>query len=234
MLLLVGLGNPGVKYVRNRHNVGFMAIDEIASRYGFGPWRKKFQGEAGEGSIPGGGKALLLKPQTYMNESGRSVAEAARFYKIPLQNIVVFHDELDLTAGKLKVKTGGGVAGHNGLKSICAHLGPDFRRVRIGIGHPGDKSRVHGHVLGDFSKADQDWLVPLIDAMSHCAPTLFGADADYSSAIGARLAPPPRRKETKSTPDHEAKMGAQKTAPDDAAPPSPFRDALKGLLGRDK
>ncbi|HBK90219.1 MAG TPA: aminoacyl-tRNA hydrolase, partial [Parvularcula sp.] len=157
MLLIVGLGNPGEKYARHRHNVGFMAVDAIAGAHRFGPERKKFQGVIREGEI-GGVKFLSLKPQTFMNDSGLSVGAAMRFYKIEPADVVVFHDELDLAPGKIKAKIGGGLAGHNGLKSIAEHIGEEFRRVRIGIGHPGDKARVTGHVLGDFSKADQDWL----------------------------------------------------------------------------
>ncbi len=153
MKLFVGLGNPGDEYARNRHNVGFMCVDRIAAAHGFGPWKKKFQGFACEGEIAGE-RVLLLKPQTYMNESGRSVGEAARFLKIAEADIVVFYDEIDLAPGKLKVKTGGGNAGHNGLRSISAHLGNDYVRVRIGVGHPGNKELVARWVLNDFAKAD--------------------------------------------------------------------------------
>lgn len=192
ILLLVGLGNPGAKYARHRHNVGFMAVDAIADAHNFGPAKAKFRGEIREGSLDGPGgrrRAIVLKPQTYMNESGRSVQEAARFYKIEPADIVVFHDELDLAAGKVKVKAGGGNAGHNGLKSIDAHVGNDFRRVRIGIGHPGDKSRVTGHVLGDFTRADSDWLDPLLAAMGDAAPMLADSDARFMSDIALRLSP---------------------------------------------
>ncbi len=190
MLLLVGLGNPGDKYARHRHNVGFMAVDAIADAAGFGPARSKFQGELREGLI-GGEKTLILKPQTYMNDSGRSVGEAARFYKIDPEDIVVFYDELDLAPGKIRMKTGGGAAGHNGIRSIDAHIGNHFRRVRIGIGHPGDKSRVTGHVLGDFSKADQDWLAPMLDAIAGEAKHLAGGDDNrFQTAVAHKLAPP--------------------------------------------
>ncbi|MGO1118735.1 aminoacyl-tRNA hydrolase [Rhodovibrionaceae bacterium A322] len=186
MLLLVGLGNPGPRYAKHRHNIGFMALDAIADRHGFQPWRKRFQGEVAEGKIAGQ-KVIALKPQTYMNESGRAVGEAARFYKIPLSDIVVFHDELDLAAGKVKLKTGGGAAGHNGLRSIDAHLGANFKRVRLGIGHPGDKSRVHGHVLGDFAKADQDWLERLMDALVFEAPALVENTSQGDSLFMSRV-----------------------------------------------
>jgi aminoacyl-tRNA hydrolase len=155
MKLFVGLGNPGAQYARNRHNIGFMAADAIAARHGFGPWRGKFQGEIAEGRL-GTEKVLMLKPGTFMNLSGDSVRAAAQFYKIPPEDIVAFHDELDLAPGRVRVKTGGGHAGHNGLRSIAAHMGPDFVRVRLGIGHPGDKRQVTAYVLGDFAKADAD------------------------------------------------------------------------------
>ena len=166
MWLIVGLGNPGSEYERNRHNIGFMAVDEIASTHNFKPYKAKYKGEYVEGSI-GGEKVALLKPMTYMNESGRAVGEAARFYKIPTSNIIVFHDELDLAPGKMRVKTGGGAAGHNGLRSMDDWLdNPNYIRVRLGIGHPGDKDRVHGYVLGNFAKADEDWLATLLAAMA--------------------------------------------------------------------
>lgn len=176
MKLIVGLGNPGERYAGNRHNIGFMALDEIASGHRFAPWRRRFQGEACEGSIDGA-RCLLLKPHTYMNESGRSVAEAARFLKIELSDIVVLHDELDLAPGVIKVKTGGGNAGHNGLKSITAHLGNDYQRVRLGIGHPGHKDLVSSYVLHDFAKADFDWIRPLLSAITGAANRLATGDA---------------------------------------------------------
>ncbi|GLK75458.1 peptidyl-tRNA hydrolase [Methylopila jiangsuensis] len=175
MLLLVGLGNPGPKYEKNRHNIGFMAVDRIASRHGFGPWRARFQGDAAEGSL-GGAKALLLKPRTYMNESGRSVAEAARFFKIPISHIVALHDELDLPPAKLRVKVGGGNAGHNGLRSITAHMGNDYKRLRLGIGHPGDKALVHSYVLNDFGKAEMGWVDVLTEAVADAADLLAKPD----------------------------------------------------------
>lgn len=175
MKLLVGLGNPGSEYAGNRHNVGFMAVDAIAERFKFGPWKKKFQGQAADGEIAGE-RVLLLKPQTYMNESGRAVGEAARFLKIDLGDIVVLYDEIDLEPGKLKVKTGGGNAGHNGLRSISQHLGNDYQRVRIGVGHPGDKARVADYVLSNFAKADHAWLDPLLQAIAAAAPRLARND----------------------------------------------------------
>ena len=175
MLLFVGLGNPGREYSGNRHNIGFMAIDAIAREHRFPAFRSRFKGRVAEGQI-GGERLILLEPDTYMNESGRSVAEAARFHKIPLEDIVVFHDELDLAPGKLRVKTGGGDAGHNGLRSITAHLGPNYRRVRLGIGHPGDKALVHSYVLNDFGKAERAWVEALCDAIARNAAMIAGRD----------------------------------------------------------
>lgn len=163
MHVIVGLGNPGPKYERNRHNIGMLAVDEIHRRHAsLGPWRKRFQGEVSEGTVAGH-KVLLLKPQTYMNESGRSVGEALRFYKLTPADVTVIYDELDLPPGKVRLKVGGGAGGHNGIRSIDAHIGKDYRRVRLGIGHPGSKERVTNHVLGDFAKADADWLEPLLE-----------------------------------------------------------------------
>lgn len=190
MLLLVGLGNPGPEHQRQRHNVGFMAADAIAARHGFGPFRKRFQGEVSEGMLDGT-KVLLLKPQTYMNNSGRSVGEAAGFFKLPPSDVLVMHDELDLAAGKIRLKTGGGHAGHNGLRSVDAAIGPDYRRLRIGIGHPG-KDRVLGYVLQNFSKDEESWLEPLLKAMADCAPALArNDDAGFATRV-ALLAPPPK------------------------------------------
>ncbi|MFT9386916.1 aminoacyl-tRNA hydrolase [Acetobacter sp.] len=179
MLLWVGLGNPESSMRRNRHNVGFMAVEAIASRYGFSPWRSRFRGEVAEGRV-GGQRVLALLPQTYMNRSGESVQEAAAFYKIAPEAITLFHDELDLVPGRLRVKRGGGAAGHNGLRSTDRMLGtPDYWRVRIGIGHPGAKERVHGWVLGNFTQTDQqEWLDPLLDRMADAAPLLAQGHAD--------------------------------------------------------
>jgi peptidyl-tRNA hydrolase, PTH1 family len=183
MKLFVGLGNPGAEYAFNRHNVGFMAVDAIAATHGFPAWRKRFQGVAAEGKLEGE-QVLLLKPQTYMNESGRSVAEAVRFYKLDLSDVTVFHDELDLVPGKVRVKTGGGTAGHNGLKSLTAHLGNDYVRVRIGIGHPGAKELVQHWVLHDFVKSDRVWLEPLLGAIANAAPDLAeGANDKFQSLV---------------------------------------------------
>ena len=184
MWLLVGLGNPGAKYKDNRHNVGFMAIDAIADRFSIGPFKAKYQGQLAEGRI-GDQKVALLKPETYMNESGRSVGAAAKFYKIDPDHIIAFHDELDLAPAKIRVKIGGGNAGHNGLRSMDAHLGtPNYIRVRLGIGHPGDKDRVHSYVLGDFSKAEQVWLNPYLEEIGRQAELLItGKDSDFMSKV---------------------------------------------------
>ncbi|UPT61929.1 MAG: aminoacyl-tRNA hydrolase [Hyphomonadaceae bacterium JAD_PAG50586_4] len=189
MLLLVGLGNPGPKYAGNRHNVGFMAVDAIARAHGFGPWKKKFQGELAEGHIDGV-RTLLLKPQTFMNESGRSVGEAANFHKLNATDIVVFYDEIDLAPGRFRMKTGGGAAGHNGIRSMIASpIGEGFRRARMGVGHPGQKELVHHHVLSDFHKADAEWVQKLLDACAKAAPLLAkGEDEKYQGEV-MRLAP---------------------------------------------
>jgi PTH1 family peptidyl-tRNA hydrolase len=189
MLLFVGLGNPGAEYAKNRHNIGFMAVDAIVRRHSFSPWRAKFHGQVCEGTIRDQ-KIVALKPETYMNDSGRSVAACAQFYKIEPKDIVVFHDELDLAPAKIRVKIGGGHAGHNGLRSMTAHLGPDFRRVRLGIGHPGAKERVTGHVLGDFAKVDREWLEPLLDDVAASADRLVaGDDIAFMNAVAASPKP---------------------------------------------
>jgi PTH1 family peptidyl-tRNA hydrolase len=183
MRLFVGLGNPGSRYARNRHNVGFMAVDAIARAHGTATWRQRFQGSTAE-AVLGGERVLLLKPGTYMNESGRAVAEAQRFFKIALGDVVVFHDELDLPSGKLRVKVGGGNAGHNGLRSITAQCGNDYRRVRLGIGHPGHKDLVHPYVLSDFAKAEEPWVEDLCRACAEFAPLLAkGDDASFQNKV---------------------------------------------------
>ena len=183
MLLLVGLGNPGSRYAGNRHNVGFMAVDAIAKRHNITPWRRKYQGVAVEGPL-GGERVLLLLPGTYMNESGRAVQEAARFHKIDPSQIVVFHDELELAPGKVRVKVGGGNAGHNGLRSITAHVGTDYKRVRIGIGHPGDKNLVERYVLQDFAKSERPWVEALCDVIADNAGLLVeGKDASFQNKV---------------------------------------------------
>jgi PTH1 family peptidyl-tRNA hydrolase len=171
MRLFVGLGNPGAKYAHNRHNIGFMAVEEIARRHGFAPWRRRFQGETSEGTLDGE-RVILLRPATFMNESGRAVQEAAGFFKLEPGEIIVFQDELELPPGKVRVKIGGGIAGHNGLRSISAHIGNDYRRVRLGIGHPGVKELVHGYVLSDFAKDERDWVRALCEAIADSAGLL--------------------------------------------------------------
>ena len=189
MLLFVGLGNPGTKYAKNRHNIGFMALDRIAEDHGFGPWKQKFQAELTEGRL-GAEKVILLKPMTFMNLSGQSVGEAMRFYKLAPEDITVFHDELDLAPGKVRVKMGGGHAGHNGLRSIHQHVGEHYQRVRLGIGHPGRKELVAQYVLQDFAKADAEWLDDLMRGLGDGAPELADGRKDqFLNAVAHRMAP---------------------------------------------
>ncbi len=189
MLLIVGLGNPGGQYSKNRHNIGFMAVNEIVHRHGFSAFRAKFQGQLAEGKI-GKEKALALKPMTFMNESGRSVAQAVKFYKIDPYDVIIIHDELDLAAGNLRVKSGGGHGGHNGLRSIHAQIGPNYRRIRLGIGHPGDKSKVTGHVLTDFAKADSEWLDPELNAIArHFGSVVNDEVARFMTNVAREMKP---------------------------------------------
>ena len=200
MQLFVGLGNPGAKYARNRHNIGFMALDEIASDHGFAPWRSKFQGQVTEGRL-GREKVIMLKPETFMNLSGQSVGEAMRFYKLTAADVTVFHDELDLAPGKVKVKTGGGHAGHNGLRSMHQHITDVYRRVRMGIGHPGHKDRVSGYVLHDFAKTDEVWLDGLLRGCSDGAAHLAEGDsAKFMNALGLRMKPPAQKEPKEKLP----------------------------------
>ncbi|WP_407178437.1 aminoacyl-tRNA hydrolase [Bradyrhizobium sp. STM 3562] len=183
MLLFVGLGNPGAKYARNRHNIGFLAVEEIARRHGFAPWRRRFQGETSEGSLDGE-RVILLKPTTYMNESGRAVQEAANFFKLGTSEITVFQDELELPPAKVRVKIGGGIAGHNGLRSVSSYIGNDYRRVRLGIGHPGVKELVHGYVLSDFAKDEVPWVGALCEAVADNAALLAsGRDSTFQNKV---------------------------------------------------
>ncbi|KIL98030.1 Peptidyl-tRNA hydrolase [Paramagnetospirillum magnetotacticum MS-1] len=227
MILLVGLGNPGSDYARNRHNIGFMAADVIVRRHSFGPWRAKFQGEVAEGVIEGR-KVIALKPQTYMNLSGQSVAAASRFLKVPVDDIVVLHDELDIAPGRLKVKRGGGAGGHNGLKSIDSHLGQNYRRVRMGIGHPGDRDLVSGYVLHDFAKADEAWLIPVLDAVADTFPMLVsGDDTGFMTRVAHLTAPPKPKKEK------PAAEAAPASAPASVSPPpsaGSLAEALKAAM----
>lgn len=229
MKLFAGLGNPGAKYADNRHNIGFMAMDAIADGHSFAPWRSKFQGEVSEGRL-GSEKVVLLKPHTFMNLSGQSVAEALRFFKLDLADLTVFHDELDLAPGKLRLKQGGGHAGHNGLRSIHGHLGPDYARVRLGIGHPGHKDRVSSYVLSDFAKADQTWLDDLMRGISDGAPALAEGDGPrFTNAVGLRMAPPKASPEKpKATPTDTS---ATETPP---IPQADARSPLQKLVDRFK
>ncbi|MCT8161864.1 aminoacyl-tRNA hydrolase [Pseudoruegeria sp. SHC-113] len=212
MQIFVGLGNPGAKYAANRHNIGFMALDRIAEDHGFAPWRGKFQGSVSEGRL-GSEKVVLLKPETFMNLSGQSVGEAMRFYKLTPADVTVFHDELDLAPGRLKVKTGGGHAGHNGLRSIHQHIGEAYRRVRMGIGHPGNKNAVSAYVLRDFAKAEQDWLDDVLRGVSDGAADLAKGDAGrFMNAVALRVNPPQNKaREGKPAPAPKAEKPAHPT-----------------------
>ena len=191
MHILIGQGNPGPKYARNRHNLGFMVVDAIADHYRFSPWRAKFSGQVCEGTVAGH-KLLLMKPETFYNETGRAVQAAVKFYKLGPGDVTVFHDEIDLAPGRVRVKEGGGHVGNNGVRSLIAHLGPDFRRVRLGVGHPGDKALVMPHVLSDFAKADEDWRDALIAACVKALPLLFDAGSERYQTEIMRLAPAPK------------------------------------------
>lgn len=227
MQLFVGLGNPGAKYAGNRHNIGFMAVEEIHRAHGFGPWRTRFQGEASEGTL-GGEKVLLLRPATFMNLSGQSVGEAMRFYKLDPGAVTVFHDELDLAPAKLRVKRGGGHAGHNGLRSIHAHIGDTYQRVRLGIGHPGHKDRVAQYVLQDFAKADAEWLDGLLRGIAEGAPWLAQGKTDrFLTAVASHVSP--QRPETAKGPD-AAPPATVRTEP--PATPEDTRNPLQRLVDR--
>lgn len=244
MKLIVGLGNPGAKYAGNRHNIGFMAVDEIHRRHsGFQPWRARFQGQVSEGRL-GSEKVLLLKPSTYMNESGRSIGEAMRFYKVEPEDIVVLYDELDLPPARFRMKKSGGHGGHNGLRSLTAHIGADYRRLRLGIGHPGDKKLVSNYVLGDFSKADKDWLDPLLTNIAdHAGLLAEGKDSQFANKLTLALEPDkarraekgdkPKSDDTKSGKtrgqSHIRQARQQKTP--DIPKSGPMADMLKKLLG---
>lgn len=229
MLLLVGLGNPGSKYEKNRHNIGFMAVDEIIHRHNFLPGRSRFQAIASEGSLSGQ-KVLVLKPQTFMNESGRAVSEAMRFYKLEPAQVIVLYDELDVNLGKVKVKIGGGHAGHNGIRSISNHIGPDFTRVRIGIDHPGDKAKVHSHVLGDFAKGEGPLVEKIIEAISYEIPYLVGGDTPrFISEVASAINPPrPHKAKPKDIAKNTDRV--KKSSPIKSNDiEGPLADALRGL-----
>ncbi len=234
MQIFAGLGNPGGKYAGNRHNIGFMAVDAIQRRHAFSPWSKKFKAEISEGEL-GGERVLLMKPQTFMNLSGEAVGEAMRFYKLEPKDIVAIYDELDLLPAKARIKTGGGHGGHNGIKSLDAHCGKDYRRLRLGIGHPGSKEQVHNHVLGDFAKADQVWLTPLLDALADNAEMLAkGEDSQLMNklalAVGGKPeadAPAPKQAAGKSH-IHQARNNQQ---PKKLPTTGPMAEMLKKMFG---
>lgn len=228
MKLIVGLGNPGGKYARHRHNIGFMALDRIAEDHGFAPWKGKFQGSVSEGRF-GSDRAVLLKPETFMNNSGQSVQAAMQFYKLEPADVVVLHDEIDLAPGKVKHKLGGGHAGHNGLRSIHAHIGPDYARVRLGVGHPGHKDRVPGYVLHDFAKADEDWLDDVLRGVSDGAGFLaLGDAAKFMNAVALRVAPPRSGTGTRGA----AEAVAPKAEPAPKPAPEDSRSSLQKLMDR--
>lgn len=230
MRLFVGLGNPGPKYARTRHNIGFMAVDRIASEHGFAPWRAKFQGSVAEGRL-GPEKVVLLKPETFMNLSGQSVGEAMRFFKLEPADLVVFHDEIDLAPGKLKVKTGGGHAGHNGLRSLHSHVGENYIRVRMGVGHPGRKEAVAGYVLHDFPKADDDWLDDMLRGVSDGAAALAAGDTGkFQNAVALRLNPP--RSSTTARPEKPTPSEKPEPSPDPQLSGEDNRSALRKLVDR--
>jgi PTH1 family peptidyl-tRNA hydrolase len=234
MLIIAGLGNPGSKYSGNRHNIGFMAVDAIQRRVGFSPWSKKFKAEISEGEL-GGEKVLLMKPQTYMNVSGEAVGEAMRFYKLGPQDILAIYDELDLAPGKARIKTGGGHGGHNGVKSLDAHLGKEYRRMRLGIGHPGSKELVHNHVLGDFAKADRTWLEPLIDALADNAEMLVRKeDSQILNKLALAIGDQPEEPKAK-TPEKPAAQSHIRQARGGQQPKlpatGPMAEMLKKMFG---
>ena len=234
MLLLVGLGNPGSQYAGHRHNVGFMAVDAIHRRHGFGPWRRKFQAEVSDGTFDGE-KCLLIKPQTYMNESGRAVGEAMRFFKLSPDDVLVIHDEVDLAPGKMRMKAGGGAAGHNGLRSIGGAIGQNFRRLRIGVGKPDIKEMVPIHVLHDFSKDDKTWLEPMLDAIGEHAPLLAdGKDSTFSNRIHEAIGgnrKSPKETEKPSQRHQEPELSKADKNPTEDKGHGPFA-GLRKLLGR--
>lgn len=232
MKLFVGLGNPGPKYAGNRHNIGYMALDAIADGHGFGPWRSKFQGVISEGRL-GDEKVTLLKPETFMNLSGQSVGEAMRFYKLTPADITVFHDEIDLAPAKVKVKTGGGHAGHNGLRSLHQHIGDAYQRVRLGVGHPGHKDAVPRYVLNDFAKADEDWLRDVLDGCAEGAPDLTAGDSGrFLNAIARRIAPARSSTGSKSPAKPTADTSPAKPAPDAQQDEPDARSPLQRLVDR--
>lgn len=235
MKLIVGLGNPGPKYAANRHNIGFMALDRLADDHGFGPWKSRFQGLINEGRL-GETRVALLKPQTFMNLSGQSVGEAMRYLKLTPDDVIVLHDELDLAPGKCRVKKGGGHAGHNGLRSIHQHIGAEYHRVRLGIGHPGHKDRVAAYVLADFAKAEQDWLDDLMRGISDGAAALAAGDGGrFQNAVANRTAPARNKdRPDQPAPDPKPTQPKPKPVPEPAPEPQSFADRLRALGDRFK
>ncbi|MEZ5790764.1 MAG: aminoacyl-tRNA hydrolase [Nitratireductor sp.] len=233
MLVIAGLGNPGAPYSGNRHNIGFMAADAIVRRHSFSPWKKKFKGETCEGDIAGE-KVLVIKPLTYMNKSGEAVAEALRFYKLSPADLIVIYDELDLAPGKLRIKTGGGAGGHNGIRSIDAHCGNDYRRVRLGIGHPGHKDLVQRHVLGDFAKVDGEWLEPFLQAIAdNIALLVAGEDSTFMNKVslaasGKQEAPPAKPTKAQS----HIRQARSNAKPAKLPQSGPMADMLQKLFGK--
>lgn len=227
MKLIVGLGNPGTKYAANRHNIGFMAVDRIAADHGFAPWKSRFQGQVSEGRL-GSEKVILLKPGTFMNRSGQSVGEAMRFFKLDPADVIVLHDEIDLAPSRLRCKQGGGHAGHNGLRSIHGHIGPDYARVRLGVGHPGHKDAVAGYVLHDFAKADMEWLEDLLRGISDGAEHLAAGDSGrFLNAVSLRVNPPRSASGARA---QDQAPAAPEPAPDPAA--TDDRSPLQKLIDR--
>jgi PTH1 family peptidyl-tRNA hydrolase len=230
VFIIAGLGNPGRQYQHNRHNIGFMAVDAIKHAHSFSPWSKKFKSEISEGTI-GSEKVLLMKPQTFMNLSGDAVGEAMRFYKLAPADVIVFHDELDLPAAKVRVKVGGGNGGHNGLRSMDAHVGRDYKRVRLGIGHPGNKEQVHNHVLGDFHKVDQEWLEPLLEDIGRNVELLFTGDGSQFMNKLAGQSPAPKAE--KPAPKAQSHIRQARASGRPAVEPTgPMAAMLKKLLGK--
>lgn len=226
MYLLVGLGNPGTGYARHRHNIGFMAVDAIASLHGFSPFKARFKGRLADGKL-GNEKVLLLKPETFMNLSGQSVLEAVQFHKIPLENVIVFHDDLDLAPGKVRTKMGGGHGGHNGLRNIDALMGPNYNRVRLGIGHPGRKELVHSYVLNDFSADDKEWLTALIDSIAKNAALLAARDeAGFMNRIALAVKPTGKA-------DAPEKPAGKVTRTSSAAPDTASAAPTVTVIGKD-
>lgn len=232
MKLIIGLGNPGAKHADNRHNIGFMAVDAIFRHHGLSSWRVKFSAELAEGKV-GNEKTILFKPQTFMNLSGQAVGEAMRFYKLNPEDLIVFYDELDLAPGKIRIKRGGGHGGHNGIKSLDAHCGKDYKRVRLGIGHPGHKDKVNAHVLGDFAKADQVWLEPLLDRIGeHIGLLVAGNDSSFMNKISLTTVTEKAKPKPKKAQSHIHQAHTNRPKPEPAGPKvGPMAEMLKKLLG---